>query len=318
MISVIIPVYNGEKYIKQCLDSIFTGNTCVEVIAVNDGSRDASSEILHEYAKKEPMLKVIDKENGGAAQARQTGLFEAHGDFIAFVDVDDSVSHGIYERLEQKANESGSDVVFFDYVAEYPTRSQNVTSRFKKDESFPLDGKTAIGYINRREAIFSFPWNKIYRKSLFEGIIFPEKNFVGEDYYMNLQLFEKTDKIDYLPEVGYHYVMTENSASRGGYGAGTLTAYENYKKLLRECLESHHERLCETLNYLTTEYMSFIIAMGRNKTYNKEMIREIKRFVRKNIFRYTSAPYVPIVMKGSAVALTLSYRLLIAIYRLVN
>ena len=64
--------------------------------------------------------------------------------------------------------------------------------------------------------------------------------------------------------------------------------------------------------------MSFIIAMGRNKTYNKEMIREIKRFVRKNIFRYISAPYVPIVMKGSAVALTLSYRLLIAIYRLVN
>ena len=318
MVSIVIPVYNGEKYIKPCLDSIFAEAHELEVIAVNDGSRDNSSQILHEYAKSQPMLKVIDKENGGAAQARQTGLREACGDFVAFVDIDDSVFPGIYKRLEQKATDSGADIVFFDYVAEYPTRSQEVRSRFSKDQSFPLCGEEAIGYMNRREAVFSFPWNKIYRRALLEGIVFPEKNFVGEDYYMNLQLFGKADKIDYLGELGYHYVMTENSASRGGYGESILTSYENYKRLFAECREKHPERLRESANYLTVEYMSFIIAMGRNNTYNKEMIREIKRFVRKNLWRFITAPYVSTVMKGSALALTLSYRLLIFTYRLVN
>lgn len=318
MVSIIIPIYNGEKYIKQCLDSIFGDDSSIEVIAVNDGSRDASSQILHEYAEKQPKLRVIDKENGGAAQARHTGLMASSGDFIAFVDIDDRVEPGIYARLEQKANERSADIVFFDYVAEYPNRSVKVTSSFIKKQTFPLDGKAAIGYMNRRQAIFSFPWNKIYRKSLFEGVVFPQKNFVGEDYYMNLQLFGKTDKIDYLCETGYYYVMTENSASRGGYGAGTLTAYENYKKLYAECYEKHPERLAETTDYLTTEYMSFIIAMSRNDTYNYDMVREIKSFVRKNLWHFLTSSYVPLVMKGSALALCISHRLLIAIYRLLN
>ncbi len=318
MVSVIIPVYNGEKYIKQCLDSIFVGDYCIEVIAVNDGSHDTSSQILHEYAEKQPNLRVIDKENGGAAQARQTGLLAATGDFIAFVDIDDRVEPGIYVRLEQKAKDSGANIVFFDYVAEYPNRSVKVTSSFVKGQTFPLDGKTAIGYMNRRQAIFSFPWNKIYRKGLFEGIVFPQKNFVGEDYYMNLQLFGKTDKIDYLCETGYYYIMTQNSASRGGYGEGTLTAYENYKKLYAECCEKYPERLDETKNYLTTEYMSFIIAMSRNDTYNYDMVKEIKGFVRKNLWHFLTSSYVPFVMKGSALALCISHRLLIASYRLLN
>ncbi len=317
MVSVIIPVYNGEGYIKQCLDSIFCSEN-VEVVAVNDGSRDASSEILHTYSEGQPRLKVIDKENAGAAQARLTGLSAASGDFVAFVDVDDRVAPKLYERLEAKAQDGGCDAVFFDYVSEYPEKSVNVKSRFFDGQEFPMDGRTAIKYMNRREAVFSFPWNKIFRKSLFEGVVFPQKNFVGEDYYMNLQLFEKTDKIDYLDIIGYHYVMTENSASRGGYGASTLVAYENYKKLYAECCERNPERIEETTDYLTTEYMSFVIAMGRNNTYNAEMLREIKAFVRNNLWHFVKASYVPLVMKGSAMALCISHKLLIFTYKLIN
>ena len=141
MVSVIIPVYNGEKYIDRCFESLFAGDISnIEVIAVNDGSRDSSSEKLHSYEEKYGCLRVIDKENGGAASARRKGIELAKGEYIAFLDIDDRPAMGIYSALEKKAAESGADVVFCDYSEERGERSRLVKNTFKKDEKLPLDG----------------------------------------------------------------------------------------------------------------------------------------------------------------------------------
>lgn len=319
MVSVIIPVYNGEKYIDRCFESLFAGDISnIEVIAVNDGSRDSSSEKLHSYEEKYGCLRVIDKENGGAASARRKGIELAKGEYIAFLDIDDRPAMGIYSALEKKAAESGSDVVFCDYSEERGERSRLVKNTFKKGETLPLDGNGAIRYLHSRRAVFPFPWNKIYKTELVRRVEFPSGNFVGEDYNMLLQIFEMCERVEYLDMVGYHYELTENSASRSGYGEATLRAYEHFK-LDRELVYRLHPDMGKDVdNYLTTEYMACIVAMGRNKVYNKEMIKEIKSFVRKNFFNYFFSGDVPLTLKGSALALVISYRLLLLAYKIIK
>ena len=319
MVSVIIPVYNGEKYIDRCFESLFAGDLSdLEVIAVNDGSKDSSSELLHKYEEKYSCLRVVDKENGGAASARRKGIELARGEYIAFLDIDDRPAEGIYSALEKKAIESGADVVFCDYSEERGERSRVVKNSFKKGESLPLDGKGAIRYLHSRRAIFPYPWNKIYKAELVRQVEFPSGNFVGEDYNMLLQIFGMVDKVDYLEAVGYHYELTENSASRSGYTEATLRAYNHYK-LDRELVYRLYPDMGKDVdNYLVTEYMACIVAMGRNKVYNKEMIKEIKSFVRKNFFSYFFSSGMPLVYKGSALALAISYRLLLSMYKIIK
>lgn len=319
MVSVIIPVYNGEKYIRKCMDSLqLENNTELEVIAVNDGSKDGSLAILHEYAEKHPNLKVIDKENAGAAQARHDGVMAASGDYVAFLDVDDHVAPNLYDTLEKSAVAKDADILVFDYIEEYPTRSSEVKNAFDKEQTFPLQGKDALRYLHRRTAIFPFPWNKLYRTALLREVQFPQGNFVGEDYNMLLQLFGRTDHIFYEPIAGYHYVLTESSVSRRGYSAATVLAYEHFKEDHAFMTDHHPELKKEVTNYLITEYMAMIISMGRNDTYDRPMIKEIKRFVRKGLFGFLGAGYVPVKMKGSAMALCFSYRLLIWMYRFLS
>lgn len=319
MVSVIIPVYNGEKYISRCLESLLSSDTSeLEVIAVNDGSHDSSSALLHEYEGRMPALRVIDKENGGAASARATGLHAARGEYIAFLDVDDYVEPQMYSLLEKKAADSGADIVFCDYVAEHTARSEKIKNTFSSGTTFPLDPQAALRCLHSRRAYFPFPWNKIYRADLMRRVEFPEGNFVGEDYNMQLQLLEMAEKIDYLELCGYHYVLTENSASRAGYSEATLRAYLHYKEDYASILEKHPDMKKDAANYIITEYMACIVAMGRNRTYNKEMIREIKKFLRAHLGAYLGSPDVPLMMKASALALCVSYRLLILAYRLIK
>lgn len=324
MVSIIIPVYNGEAYIQRCIEGILAPlepqQTRLQVIAVNDGSRDRSSELLHALAERFPALLVVDKENGGAAQARRLGISLAKGEYIGFLDVDDWADPEYYLSMEQRAKESCADMVVANYTEELcsdsGTRPRPVRNQFPQGQVFPLSPSDALRLLHRRLAVFPFPWNKIYRAELLRTIDFPEGNFVGEDYYMQLRLLELAQSVDYADVDGYHYVLTENSASRGGYGPATLRAYEHFKEDLDYVSRRYPDQLTDATCYVITEDLACIVAMGRNRVYNREMIRQIKSFVRKNLRAYLSADYVPLKMKGSALALVISYRLLIALYRI--
>ena len=320
MVSVIIPVYNGEKYIRKCVDSLeLENNTGLEVIAVDDGSKDNSYSLLCEYAAKFSNFKIVKKEvNEGLPQAKKSGLAAASGQFVAFLDVDDYVDVSVYAKMEEKAIQTNADLVFCDYIEEYPNFSRVMKSVFSKKQAFPLRGKEALVYVHKRKAVFQYPWNKLYRTDLLRQIEFPHGNFVGEDYYVLLRFLMNSERVDYVDMAAYHYVLTDNSMSRGGYTANTVRAYNYYK--------DDHELLCRAIpdekrhmiHYLMTEYMGFIVAMGRNDTYDKQMIKEIKRFVRRGLLGYLFAGYVPFKMKGSAMALCFSYQLLIWMYRFLS
>ena len=148
MISIIIPVYNGEAYISRCIESLLAPlgekQSALQVIAVNDGSRDSSSQMLHDLALRYPALRVVDKENGGAAQARKLGISLAEGDYIGFLDVDDWASAEYYLTLEAKAKETDADIVVANYTEEYPSRSHVQRNQFKEGQVFPMSAQEAL------------------------------------------------------------------------------------------------------------------------------------------------------------------------------
>ena len=196
-ISVIIPVYNVEKYLSECLDSIVNQTLKdIEVICVNDGSTDNSLAILKEYASKDTRIKIIDKENEGQGYARKVGLDSANGEYILFCDSDDYyVSNDVFEKLYYEIVKNNSELMFFRFL--WGTRKYNL-----------LDD-----YINRnfeRAIFFHFsfpPWCKIYKKSFLDKYTewcFP-KYLKFQDMPFHIQSCLRVRNLSYSKILGYYY-----------------------------------------------------------------------------------------------------------------
>lgn len=183
-ISVIVPVYNTELYLHRCIDSILSQTfTDFELLLINDGSTDRSGEICDEYAGKDKRVRVFHKENGGVSSARNIGLDEARGEWIAFVDSDDWVSPKLLEILHGEAEKGKHDLVFCNYAEVYKKQimvSYHCCYASKKDYiCCTIDGVLG-GYL----------WNKLVRKSLFSKTTkFHTGYDLWEDLQISVQLF---------------------------------------------------------------------------------------------------------------------------------
>ncbi|MBQ3409061.1 MAG: glycosyltransferase [Clostridia bacterium] len=203
-VSIIVPVYNVEKYLIRCLDSLVNQTLQdIEIIAVNDGSTDNSGEILRIYEKKYPnIIKVFDKENGGLSDARNYGIPYATGEYIAFLDSDDYVELDMYEKMYSKAKEENSDMVECDFIWEYPNKTKIDTGKI---------------YNNKREMFIYarvVAWNKIIRRSIIDNvkIEFP-KGLRYEDVEFFYKMLPLYNKVDFVKKAYVHYVQRDNSIS---------------------------------------------------------------------------------------------------------
>ena len=135
-ISVIIPVYNVEKYLKECLNSVINQTLKdLEIICVNDGSIDNSLKIMKEYALKDPRIKILSQKNQGVSEARNFGIKNATGEYVAFLDADDCVSLDFYEKLYTKAKETNSDIVVSEYMYRFNKNSKKKKIFLKVDKN---------------------------------------------------------------------------------------------------------------------------------------------------------------------------------------
>lgn len=208
-ISVIVPVYNVEKYLPRCLDSIIQQSyKNLEIILVDDGSTDNSGVICDEYAKRDARIRVIHKENGGVSSARNTGLdvCTSGGDCIAFVDSDDWLELDVFDFAAE--NIGNNDILVFDYFL-VDEDSKKVIHQFShagelKAEEYLIE----MSKFN----VPSFLWNKIFRQKLFENIRFPLDKCYEDQAVMHL-LVAKADKISYQRKPLYNYYQNEKSIS---------------------------------------------------------------------------------------------------------
>ena len=203
-ISISVPVYNAEKYLRQCLASLVTQTFWdIEIVVVNDGSTDGTKEICEEFAKRDSRIKLIHKENGGIASARQVALDSATGIFMGSVDADDWVEPDFCEKMYSKAVDENADVILCDSWYEYEHVGKKINS-YGKD--IPVDNAEII-----EEALNGLMpcsvWNKLYKMDFLRKhkIIFEDGINMGEDVLFFLKVLRHTMRFVYLPECLYHY-----------------------------------------------------------------------------------------------------------------
>ena len=208
LISVIVPVYNVEKYIKRCIDSVISQTyKNLEIILVDDGSSDKSGEICDEYEFQDNRVRVIHKTNGGLSDARNAALKIAKGDYIGFVDSDDYIKEDMFETLYKLSEENNADISI---VSFYELIEDRVISVRDSGKLRIMNKLEAMQELLIDTNIQSYAWNKLFKRELFDGITFPTgKNF--EDIATTLILFEKCDKVVLLQEPKYYYIRRNDS-----------------------------------------------------------------------------------------------------------
>ncbi len=207
-LSLIIPAYNAERTLETCLDSVLNQNgiDSSEVIVINDGSKDGTAEILEKYAQRYPsLLKYCTVENGGQGTARNIGIGMAHGEWIGFVDSDDWIETDMFAKMINCAEKEQADLVLCDVMAHFP------------------DGRTEPERIWRENcpiAAAGFANNKVFRKTLLNGIRFAEERLWYEDLEFTAKAVHRAVKMVHLEEYLYHYrrglpsTMNNNNAKK--------------------------------------------------------------------------------------------------------
>lgn len=213
LISIIVPVYNAEKYLKKCIESILEQTyTNLEIILINDGSKDTSKIICDEFAKKDDRIVVIHKENEGVGRARNDGLDRATGKYIAFVDSDDYIEKNAIEILYNTLIEKKVDCVKGNYDIITST-GVNQNTELKLDKKYEDDEIKEFVYHLLSERVRSFLWLLLIKKEYIKDR-FNEELFLYEDVNFYLSFLGNIRSIYVFSEVIYHYVITENSLSR--------------------------------------------------------------------------------------------------------
>lgn len=213
LISVIIPVYGVEKYIAQCLESVINQTyKNLEIIVVNDGTKDRSAEIAKEYAAQDSRIKVYDFKNGGLSVARNRGLEIAIGEYISYLDGDDWIDTKMYETLLEAAMKNDADMVKCGMIETNSVREEKITfsdAKIINNEQH----KAFENYFNGM--LWTVVWNGLYKNELAKKVKFPD-NVVHEDNYSSGMFLYLAKKIVVMPYCGNYYRVNYAGISKGG------------------------------------------------------------------------------------------------------
>lgn len=290
-ISVIMPIYNAEKYVKKSIDSLVNQTTNeIEIILVDDGSTDGSGSICDQYDGSEN-VKIIHKENGGICTARNAGLLQAEGQYVSFIDSDDFMDLVAYEKIIKVLKNNQADILDFGwrYVSETGEKTENFHENPKKrllDKSYikkqvlpPLLNLEK----NRKNFVFDFSWNKIYRKEIIDKyqIHFDEKRNTWEDRIFIVEFLKYCKNYYCMDECFYNYVSVPNSLSRR-YNAQYLELILANSNLYVELFGEDYDFSAQyATDYWCRSIENMIIQQLRVKDQHPEVIQNIKKILKE-------------------------------------
>ena len=232
-ISVIIPVYNPGAHLIRCLDSLLDQTYQeLEIILVDDGSSDGSPEICDRYVARDARMLCIHQENRGVSSARNRGLEICSGEYVHFLDSDDFLETDCYERVIRCFEEQACKVVCFEHFVDYPRTS--IRHAQPKGRYCLCDGREAV---DRLFDGFQFACTKVVSAELIRELRFREDIFRGEDTLFAAEVLARADSVYYTDQALYHYVQSEESATRGSFRESQLTIlklYEAYDRLFAD------------------------------------------------------------------------------------
>lgn len=280
-ISVIVPVYNVEQYLRQCLDSIINQTyRNLEIILVDDGSTDNSGAICDEYAQIDDRVKVIHKENGGLSSARNAGLdvCTSGGDYVAFVDSDDWLELDMYEKLYNKMIEYQADIVNCGFYREY----KEYREKFAVSEECVYQGANLVEQSYYSKHVCYQVWFKLYRRTCFDTVRFPVgKNY--EDMAIFFFVFEKARKVLIIPDALYHYRQRASSIMFESFSEKQLDIIYICKEHLIYVSNNYPEIIDMAKRKLISVEKYVLNSILSSKDSNNHLAIELQREIRKHL-----------------------------------
>ena len=288
MISVIVPVYNVERYLERCIDSLVVQSySKLQILLIDDGSSDNSSKICDRYAEKFPnLIYVCHKENGGLSSARNAGLRLVKGDYISFIDSDDYVESSLFQDAMEMVKESETDILTFGRFDDSETGARTVS--FASDGVLHMDSREAMRRILTWDKMDIAAWDKIYKAELFDGVFFPEGRN-NEDICTIPKIIHKAKAIAHMGLPYYHYFH------RAGSITTTITekaiddlycAVEAMKEQIRD-LYSDAE-LDDELNFYINRQYLIVYRYMTESGYKGEHYHEVCNHLKKNWWKKCS------------------------------
>lgn len=285
-VSVIVPIYNVEKYLPRCIESLINQTfKDIELILINDGSPDNCGRICDEYALMDNRLKVFHKNNGGLSDARNYGLKESNGEYIMFIDSDDWCEPMMIENLYNRVILDSSDLVIFGYFIDY-TKNNFSLERRLEDNNYYSDNiqiSNAILKLDQR-GMFNCVWNKFYKKQIIKGINldFEVDGMPGEDLLFNSIYFRNIKAISFIDNTYYHYMRQDEDTLVSKYSPNLykqIQRFNNARKDLYDFYEMYSSEY--TVCYANT-FIAYISSCIPNIfRENCEMsIKEKKIFIK--------------------------------------
>lgn len=265
-ISVIVPCYNVSKYLNGCVDSLIEAKVdSMEIVLVNDGSTDNTLDICNEYKKKYPkLIKVIDKKNGGLSDARNVGIDKSKGDYISFVDSDDTVEKDLYKNLISKIDSGDYEIIAFGENRIFPDHTIQVSSGIDRECNDQEDVKKIMPYI------YPAACNKIYKRELFDKVRF-KKSIWYEDVEFIYRLLPLVSKLTYIDGYYYNYYQREGSITYT-YNSKLYDLVDNLNSLVEYYKDNglYHEYHDELeYFYVRYSYATFIKRLAKMKDINE-------------------------------------------------
>lgn len=298
-VSIIVPVYNVERYLRQCLDTLVNQTyQNVEIICVDDGSTDASSEILTEYALKNSRVRVIHQKNSGLSAARNVGFSFTTGEYVMYVDSDDWIDVRTCEKAVFKAEERAADLVMWPYIREFPNRSApkvifSEEKTFHAAECRELQRRmvgllgTELAHPENADALCTV-WGKLYLREVIaqNDIHFTDLQRIGtyEDGLFNLHYLAHVKNATYIPDYLSHY--RKNSGMTSKYRKELAAQWKNLFSDMRSYIEL--EKCGDDFDAALNNRISLsIIGLGLNALAlpNREALKEIRGILSEKEYR---------------------------------
>lgn len=313
-LSIIVPVYGVEKYIDKCLNSLVKQSLKeIEVIVVNDGTKDNSQKIIDKYVKKYPdKIKSYIKENGGQGSARNYGLKKASGEYIGYVDSDDFVEKDMYKKLYNKAKENNYDIVVCgNYNVSEDYQNKNIDAfinNYNTDLENIFFGKMAV-------------WNKIYKRDILikNKLEFKEKVWY-EDLAFTLKAIMNSNTFAFIDEPLYDYLIREGSTMNNSNVQRNLEILDAFNDILSYIQHNKKEEYFSKIEFLAIDhiYISAIVRVLKAEADDKvkrETINKLLDYMNKKFPNYKNNKYINTLSKNRKII----YKLInIKMYGLIN
>ena len=313
-LSIIVPVYGVEKYIDKCLNSLVKQSLKeIEIIVVNDGTKDNSQKIIDKYVKKYPdKIKSYIKENGGQGSARNYGLEKANGEYIGYVDSDDFVEKDMYKKLYNKAKENNYDIVVCgNYNVSEDYQNKNIDTfinNYNTDLENIFFGKMAV-------------WNKIYKRDILikNKLEFKEKVWY-EDLAFTLKAIMNSNTFAFIDEPLYDYLIREGSTMNNSNVQRNLEILDAFNDILSYIQHNKKEEYFSKIEFLAIDhiYISAIVRVLKAEADDKvkrETINKLVDYINKKFPNYKNNKYINTLSKNRKII----YKLInIKMYGLIN